>query len=180
MEIISAKDAGAANLKKYYTGKPCKHGHDSERYVKGGTCVACVYAANGHAPLEPGAAPVSKGVPRAVLLEDFPEFRHRAYPGDVKALQMLATMLCQAVNPALTSDDVRSRKPANGTMGPTAKYAFHYPPAQYDMMNKYANELYGSHSRASVALDSAARIEMANRIALEERAAGLPGEWSFQ
>lgn len=178
MNIISPKLAKAAGLNKYYTGKPCTHGHDSERYVKGGTCIACVYVANGHTPPEAGSAVVTK-VSRATLLEDFPEFRHRAYPGDVKALQTLATMLCQAVNPALTTEDVRSRKPANGTQGPTAKHAFHYPPDQYETMNRYANTLYGAHSRASVALGLAARLEMANNIALEERAAGAPGEWKF-
>lgn len=178
MEIISAKDARAAGLNKYYTGKRCLHGHDSERYVKGGTCIACVYAANGLAPRAPGEVAAPR-VSRATLLEDFPEFRHRAYPGDVKALQTLATMLCQAVNPALTTEDVRSRKPANGTQGPTAKHAFHYPPDQYETMNRYANTLYGAHSRASVALGLAARLEMANNIALEERAAGAPGEWKF-
>ena len=25
----------------YYTGKPCKHGHDSPHYVTGGGCVQC-------------------------------------------------------------------------------------------------------------------------------------------
>lgn len=33
MEIITRIDAAKAGLKRYYTGKQCKHGHDSERYV---------------------------------------------------------------------------------------------------------------------------------------------------
>lgn len=32
MEIITRLDAAKAGLKRYYTGKKCKHGHDSERY----------------------------------------------------------------------------------------------------------------------------------------------------
>lgn len=40
MEIISRKEAKAKGLKRYYTGKPCKHGHVSERYI-GGPCVSC-------------------------------------------------------------------------------------------------------------------------------------------
>lgn len=39
-EIISRKDAIARGLKRYFTGKPCKHGHLSERYVPG-DCIAC-------------------------------------------------------------------------------------------------------------------------------------------
>lgn len=29
-------------LKHYYTGKPCKNGHRSERLVSNGMCVTCV------------------------------------------------------------------------------------------------------------------------------------------
>jgi len=32
---------------KYYTGKPCKNGHVSERYTKPASCCACVAAGNG-------------------------------------------------------------------------------------------------------------------------------------
>lgn len=40
MNIISCKDARQLGLKRYFTGKPCKHGHVSERHVTGG-CVVC-------------------------------------------------------------------------------------------------------------------------------------------
>jgi len=40
MEIISRSEAKALGQQKYFTGKPCKHGHVSERYVDGG-CVLC-------------------------------------------------------------------------------------------------------------------------------------------
>lgn len=39
MEIITRLDAAKSGLKRYYTGKKCKHGHDSERYVYNGHCV---------------------------------------------------------------------------------------------------------------------------------------------
>lgn len=41
MEVISREAAKALGRKKYYTGKPCKHGHVDERYVALGKCVAC-------------------------------------------------------------------------------------------------------------------------------------------
>ena len=40
MNIISCKEAKAQGLKRYFTGKPCKHGHIAERHVTGG-CVIC-------------------------------------------------------------------------------------------------------------------------------------------
>src|SRR5690606_21672555 len=41
MEIISRAEAKAKGLKFYFTGKPCKHGHVSERQLSNGCCTAC-------------------------------------------------------------------------------------------------------------------------------------------
>lgn len=41
MEIISCKDAKKKGLKRYFTGKPCKHGHISERFVASNACLKC-------------------------------------------------------------------------------------------------------------------------------------------
>ena len=39
-KIITRKEAIAKALKRYFTGKPCKQGHVSERSIKGG-CLVC-------------------------------------------------------------------------------------------------------------------------------------------
>ena len=41
MKIITQKEAKEKGYIFYYTGKPCKHGHLSERMVKGGVCREC-------------------------------------------------------------------------------------------------------------------------------------------
>lgn len=42
MIIITKEQAIEAGLNRYFTGKPCKKGHVSERYVKSkGICVKC-------------------------------------------------------------------------------------------------------------------------------------------
>lgn len=41
MKTIRRVDALALGLDKYYTGRPCRHGHASERYAVNGHCVAC-------------------------------------------------------------------------------------------------------------------------------------------
>ena len=41
---VSRKEAKSRGLNRYFTGKPCKHGHISERYTYGG-CVQCTLAA---------------------------------------------------------------------------------------------------------------------------------------
>jgi len=41
MQVISRAEAKAKGLKRYFTGKPCKHGHVAERVVVNATCVEC-------------------------------------------------------------------------------------------------------------------------------------------
>lgn len=42
MKIISRDEAKSLDLKRYFTGKPCKHSHLSYRYVNDGKCCECV------------------------------------------------------------------------------------------------------------------------------------------
>lgn len=39
---MERKEAAAAGLKKYNTGRPCKHGHTADRYVDSGACSDCL------------------------------------------------------------------------------------------------------------------------------------------
>jgi hypothetical protein len=41
MEIVTRKEAARQGLTRYYTGKPCSHGHDAERYTHITRCVEC-------------------------------------------------------------------------------------------------------------------------------------------
>tara|TARA_R110000782_G_C14715834_1_gene403672 strand:- start:6 stop:872 length:867 start_codon:yes stop_codon:yes gene_type:complete len=44
MQIITRKEAREKGLSRYFTGKPCKHGHVAERYVSHNRpCVVCVW-----------------------------------------------------------------------------------------------------------------------------------------
>jgi hypothetical protein len=40
-ELISRGAARERGLVRYFTGKPCKHGHVAERTVSNGECVVC-------------------------------------------------------------------------------------------------------------------------------------------
>jgi len=42
MDYITKKQAIEQGLKKFFDGRPCRYGHVSEKYVKGGNCVKCV------------------------------------------------------------------------------------------------------------------------------------------
>lgn len=41
MKIITRQEAIARGLTKYYNGKPCKRGHDCERYTLTSNCAQC-------------------------------------------------------------------------------------------------------------------------------------------
>jgi hypothetical protein len=40
-DIIGCDEAKARGLKRYFTGKPCKHGHVAERHVSTCVCMEC-------------------------------------------------------------------------------------------------------------------------------------------
>lgn len=42
MEVITRNDAILRRQTKYYTGKPCRRGHDAQRYVTTGACIKCI------------------------------------------------------------------------------------------------------------------------------------------
>lgn len=46
MKIISRAEAKQSNLKRYFTGKPCKHGHVAERQCNNGECMNCITIRN--------------------------------------------------------------------------------------------------------------------------------------
>lgn len=41
-EVITRAEARARRLKRFFTGKPCNHGHISEREMREGKCIACL------------------------------------------------------------------------------------------------------------------------------------------
>lgn len=46
MLVVTRKEARTRGLKRYFTGKPCKHGHVAERWVANTGCTVCLLAAN--------------------------------------------------------------------------------------------------------------------------------------
>lgn len=39
--LVTPAEAKALGAKRYFTGKPCKHGHVADRWVSSGICVVC-------------------------------------------------------------------------------------------------------------------------------------------
>jgi len=51
-DIIDRRTAHRLNLRRFYTGKPCKQGHVCERYVANGSCVECLNMSPAPGPSE--------------------------------------------------------------------------------------------------------------------------------
>ena len=41
MDIVTRKEAKERGLARYFTGKPCPHGHVAERWASTSSCVEC-------------------------------------------------------------------------------------------------------------------------------------------
>lgn len=64
MRIMTNREAQALKKNRYFTGKPCKHGHRCERYVGSCICIECGRQANRRAAREKEglpAVPVTRG-----------------------------------------------------------------------------------------------------------------------
>lgn len=78
--IVTRAQAHAQGLKRFYNGKPCKYGHDAQRFVSTGVCCACNAAR-------------SKIFSRAKA-SDEKVFSYHLHPDDVAA----ALAYCQALD----------------------------------------------------------------------------------
>lgn len=102
MDILTRPEAREKGLKTYYTGKPCRNGHDSYRYTQSGTCAQCVKAAN-NVVVDPVAA-VRKAAKERMLM-----VKIRGFMEDRDALAAAAYCLAATHEPQLTQGDVDPR-----------------------------------------------------------------------
>lgn len=78
-EIISRAEAKARGLKKYFTGKQCRNGHLSEKYVESG-CVDCVNDATARRradPVKRKKETTASSARQAARRKSDPEWRER-------------------------------------------------------------------------------------------------------
>lgn len=73
MQIISRTEAATLGLTRYYTGKPCRHGHACERFTSNGVCADC--AAKHSTAYRKQIQKIIKEVRAAKTLENYQEAR---------------------------------------------------------------------------------------------------------
>jgi len=118
MDIISRQEARQKGLKTYYTGQPCKNGHDSYRYTQSGTCAACIRQSNG-LTLDPTSGPRKEA--KAAMVQ----VRVRCYEEDRDHVAVAVWALAAMRWPFLTQGDVDPKLiPKDKTAG-TGLFAFY-------------------------------------------------------
>jgi hypothetical protein len=117
MEVMTRKQALAAGLNSYFTGKPCLNGHVAERYTPSGACKECLAEAQRGVRRPRGHERTPE---RTAQLEGLVMMRLRAVPADEATLLDTVAALTVARRPLLHAADVvgarQGTKPAGGTL----------------------------------------------------------------
>ena len=108
-DFISRSEARALGSKRYYTGRSCKRGHISERFVSTGACAAC----NRGAPPESVVPEVEQRLQNDIVwTEDIREILIDEYvnTGDIMAARELVNCSAAAYHRELeANEDFRER-----------------------------------------------------------------------
>lgn len=154
------KEAMQIGETKYFTSKPCIHGHISYRYTVSGACAECV-SANSAANYdvirkhrnefresiaarraEKLAPIVEKRREKDTALRALVDVKVPIYPQDVATVFDTAIGLCIAAFPVLERADV---EPEATTIRGTPLYRVSVPVEHVELIRGIANQLYNAH-----------------------------------
>jgi hypothetical protein len=133
MEIKTRKQAMIAGENTYFTGKACKNGHLSYRYVQSGACYDCINAAR----LAPDSATAKSREKRLLevstalqaknlVKENLALVKVRMFPSEREGVALAAYCLAAMRFPSITPDDIDPRiAPVGREPSGTALYSFY-------------------------------------------------------
>ena len=133
MEIKTRKQAMIDGENTYFTGKPCKNGHMSYRYVQSGTCYDCINATR-LAPNSPTSTSREQRLSEAAKLlqaknlvkENLALVKVRLYAAERDGVALIAFALATMRFPMLKVSDVDPRlAPTGNEASGTALYQFY-------------------------------------------------------
>lgn len=147
LDIISRKDAKRIGQNLYFTGKPCRHGHVSERYVQSGTCRMCI---NGD-PWGLSARSAKQPLPNLEVLRARQMFIDNAaaeikvtiYRQDIEAVKAFLYACAMMRCPVIQLDDLWvGAKPMVGII-----YRVRCHDDDVAAVRQYTNDLFRLHSK---------------------------------
>lgn len=161
MQITTRREAIAAGVGQYFTGKPCKHGHISHRYTQSGACAQCIsdtsaafrkevsadYRARKRvveARAEKLALIAERQQLKVEAMRGIMSIRLLAHPQDMRLVFDTAAGLCRTRYPVLDVADVYA---SNKMVAPgSSLYRVPVPIEDLDLMRAISNELWAKHS----------------------------------
>lgn len=165
MEILTRQQAFTLGRSKYYTGKPCVHGHISERYTASGACAACVSvaAASHRANFVPEDGRKARTLAKAQL----EPIRLRIHDDEVETILGYCVAVTHARFPAVKYEDVvpRRGRPVSVALG-----------SRLYTVNVHPDDAFGFRALAKAAFDAHSVDGAAISATVERRAAELVGE----
>lgn len=138
-EIVTRADARRLGHTSYYTGKPCKNGHDDMRYTQSGTCKTCVRQSN--RPLDDLAALSRQSAKRELIRAKF-----RLYDIDRETFSSTVWSLALLRYPTILQSDVDPKVFGTDRDANTGLYAYDLHPDDFPVLREVANALLASHA----------------------------------
>lgn len=148
-KIITRSDARALGATSYFTGKPCKNGHISYRYVQSGTCAMCVRDSNLSmtspfklAKLEELKARILENEKRNAAKLELVRTRFRIYDEDRSTFSQLAWTFTSMRYPCLLECDVNLNSPSTDRQFDSGMCAYEVHPDDIGLLRSLANDLF--------------------------------------
>lgn len=164
---MERNEAIALGLRKFNTGRACRHGHYADRYVDSGSCCECI---NGES---------KRGNSREVREQaaQLVDLNLRAHESDFPLLRDTAIGMTLARLPALNPVHVVPNTPPTKREAGTAMFRFRVHTDDAAFMFELAKTLVSSH-KAVVLMTEADRLRYALGQA-ETTPSNMP-EWTFK
>ena len=174
MEIKTRRQAMADGENKYFTGKPCKHGHMNFRYVQSGACYDCINSdrINAESPTakareERLKAASEKLAAKNLIVEQMVIGKFRLFEAFRETLSLAAYGMAAMRFPTLTQSDVDPKlAPSGREPAGSAMYSFYCHPDDVAALRALENQLMrgngsGEAARRAVHGDRIASVPVA-------------------
>lgn len=155
MEIKTRQQAMAAGENKYFTGKECKHGHKTFRYVQSGACYDCINSSriNEDSPSAKARQDrlkdaSDKMTAKNLILENMVVAKFRLFAQLRDTLALSAYAMAAVRFPSLVPSDIETGVPSGKESSGTALYAFYCHPDDVAALRTIENSLMRNDSDA--------------------------------
>lgn len=155
MDIKTRAQAAADGDKTYFTGKVCKNGHMTYRYVQSGGCYDCINSSR----IKPdslrkkalSAEHVELAMRRAAIRETLSLVKFRCFPNDLETVKLIIFSSVFARNAEVLPDDIDPKMPGIDFGGGTYVYRFYCHPDDIDELRLAVNDVVASMHPVDIA-----------------------------